>query len=96
MSRILARVTRGKIRIGTTKGVLVLAVAGALFFEGVVVPPIPPVITVTDVRKIGGVLANKSTETLKLEEWLKDRENRLIREDQEIILIIKTFLDGIT
>lgn len=37
MSKILARVTRGRIRKGTVKKVLVFAVAGQMYFAKVVV-----------------------------------------------------------
>lgn len=38
MSRILARITRGKIRTGTTNVALVLATAGALYFGSHTIP----------------------------------------------------------
>lgn len=92
MSRIIARVTRGRIRIGTTKAVLVLATAGALYFQDVVVEPpieqIPPAYA-----GFGGGTGYTGITWSQTE--LLAKQKKLTQEDQEILLIIKCFLDVI-
>lgn len=81
MSRILAKVTRGRIRTGTTKKILVLAVAGILYFASGTTPivPVPPTI----VQQLGGRAGR---------ELDGDLLKRLQQEDEDILLIINAFL----
>jgi len=98
MSRILARITRGKVRIGTTKAALVLAVAGSLYFtDGGTTPPVTPPSPPINFPAGGGSGMGGGLYQGKLfdERVLDERRKRIEREDQEILLIIKTFLDAV-
>lgn len=83
----LARATRGRIRQGTTKGTLVLAVAGMLFFSFIdtttttstLQPVVKPAIT--------QIISSPGTTVLIENNW-----RDLVREDEELMLIIKMFL----
>lgn len=87
MSRIITRCTRGRITLGTTKKVLVLAVAGILYFseEGI------QELIKQERQPKGGVVFLTDTSL----ESKKRKEDRIKKEDEEILLIIKTFLNVI-
>jgi len=98
----LARATRGRIRIGTIKGTLVLAVAGILFFgtsvtttttssssstttttsSSTIFIPIPPPISI-------GV---QKTVDIRGAALYLDKQDQLLKEEEELMLLIKLFL----
>lgn len=91
----LARATRGRIRVGTLKGTLVLAVAGLLYFAGSTIPPTitPPTIE-AGLGYTGSQLVkiyNKDTYK-KLTKKEKEKLDQLLREDEEIMSMIQIFL----
>lgn len=85
MSKILSRATRGRIRKGTTKTVLVLAVSGALYFATTIEPPI--------VNNNGSNVAYYN-ESLKKTNDNDDLKNIII-EDSEIVAIVQVCLKSI-
>lgn len=91
MSSILGRVTRGRIRKGTTKAVLVLAVAGALYFVDYTTTP-------PDVEKktlAGGGRTKAIKKAVSLSNAReKDKEllEKILIEDSELVAIVQVCL----
>ncbi len=80
MSSILSRVTRGRITAGTTKKVLVLALAGTMYFASdIVIPPS---------NNQGG----SSESYFYADNSDKDLDKKIIQEDSEILEIVKLCL----
>jgi hypothetical protein len=87
MSRIIGKVTRGRIRIGTTKAALVLSVAGTLFFASET-PVDAPVISYPEQTQNypvsgGGVTISKKKKTI---------DDQQIIDENEIIEIVQLTL----
>ena len=83
MSRIITRMTRGRIRSGAKK-VLVLAVAGALYFGSGVTPTPTPAPQAVE-RNFG--------RSVKVNLFDKQDLAQAIREDEEILFIIKKYIE---
>ena len=80
MSTILSRVTRGRITAGTTKKVLVLALAGTMYFASdIVIPP-------------SGNQGGSSESYFYADNSDKDLDKKIIQEDSEILEIVKLCL----
>ena len=80
MSTILSRVTRGRITAGTTKKVLVLALAGTMYFASdIVIPP-------------SGNQGGSSESHFYADNSDKDLDKKIIQEDSEILEIVKLCL----
>jgi len=86
MSRILTRVTRGRIVVDTTKTVLVLAVAGSLYFAPQIEPPI--------VNNGGGIASYYDNSIAKKQEN-EARLRKINIEDSEVIAIVQVCLKTI-
>lgn len=85
----LTRATRGVLRDSTSKGALVLAVAGVLYFGGDIVEP--PVVLPEYPSSLprGGVSSNY------YQDEILQRIERIKIEDEQLMLIIKSFLDAV-
>ena len=86
MSRILTRVTRGRIVVDTTKTVLVLTVAGSLYFASQIEPPI--------VNNGGGIASYYDSSITKKQEN-EARLRKINIEDSEVIAIVQVCLKTI-
>ena len=88
--------TDGALKRGITKAVLVLGVAGMLRFGGDV-PPEPPVVPQPPpaYSGFGGGTGQGYTGITWSQTELLAKQKKLTQEDQEILLIIKCFLDAI-
>lgn len=86
MSSIIARVTRGRIRKGTSKVSLVLAVFGSMYFG--VQEPIPNPTDPIPIIKKGGT--NKNNFFKEVHKEARIRQIKI--EDSEIIAIVKQCL----
>ena len=80
MSSILSRVTRGRITAGTTKKVLVLALAGTMYFASdIVIPP-------------SGNQGGSSESYSYVDNSDKDSDKKRIQEESEFVAIVQLCL----
>lgn len=84
MSNIISRVTRGRITAGTTKKVLVLALAGTMYFASDIINP-------PSVSQGGSSYVHYNSKIYpdNKENLLKEK---IIQEDSEIVAIVQLCL----
>lgn len=86
MSKILARVTRGRIRKATTNSVMVLALAGAMYFSGAIVT------SPSDTGRAAYPTTTEKSVSLKDANKHKEEVERRRIEEEELIEIVKMCL----
>ena len=96
MSKVLARATRGRIRRGTTDKVLVLAVAGLMYFVGSdIVVPTPPSTLPGGGGKYPTTITRKPVTLTQAKKEEYKLLERIILEDSELIAIVQVCLKTI-